>query len=68
MLDEAKFQGLERVARVGAKLWPPHRFPTDAFKPGKNEIQIRVGNLVNNNYNKPTPSGLLGPVVVEKLD
>lgn len=48
--------------RIGAKLWPPHRFVTDAFHPGKNEILIRVGNLINNNYNIPSPSGLLGPV------
>lgn len=54
--------------RIGAKLWPPHRFTTDAFRPGKNEIRIRVGNLINNNYNMPSPSGLLGPVVVKKPD
>ncbi len=45
--------------RIGAKLWPPHQFTTGAFHPGKNEIRIRVGNLVNN---VPSPSGLLGPV------
>ena len=47
---------------VGAKLWPPHKFQTDAFRPGNNEIRIQVGNLVNNNYNIASPSGLVGPV------
>lgn len=51
--------------RIGAKLWPPHRFPTAAFRPGKNEIRIRIGNLINNNYNIPSPSGLLGPVTLQ---
>lgn len=49
---------------IGAKLWPPHRFPSAAFRPGKNEIRIRVGNLVNNNYGVASPSGLLGPVTL----
>ena len=48
--------------RIGARLWPPHRFESDAFRPGKNEIRIRVGNLVNNYYGQASPSGLLGPV------
>ena len=47
---------------VGAKLWPSHKFQTDAFRPGNNEIRIRVGNLVNNNYNMASASGLVGPV------
>jgi len=50
---------------VGAKLWPPHKFQTDAFRAGTNEIRIRVGNLVNNNYNMASPSGLVGPVIVK---
>lgn len=52
---------------VGAKLWPPHKFTTDAFQPGKNKIRVRVGNLVNNNYKMPSPSGLLGPVSVKTV-
>ena len=28
--------------RIGAKLWPPHRFVTDAFRPGTNDVRIRV--------------------------
>jgi hypothetical protein len=50
--------------RAGAKLWPPHKFTTNLFKPGKNEIMIRAGNLVNNNYGIYAPSGLLGPVTI----
>ncbi|MBE0653416.1 MAG: hypothetical protein IH594_06440, partial [Bacteroidales bacterium] len=52
--------------RAGARLWPPHKLTTDLFKQGKNEILIRVGNLVNNNYGMPSPSGLSGPVTVMK--
>lgn len=50
---------------LGAKLWPPHKFQTDAFRAGRNEIRIRVGNLVNNNYGMASPSGLVGPVIVK---
>lgn len=53
---------------IGAKLWPPHRFQTAAFRPGKNEIRIRVGNLVNLNYGMASPSGLLGPVTLRKAE
>jgi len=49
---------------LGAKLWPPHSFQTEAFRPGDNTIRIRVGNLVNNNYGMASPSGLIGPVRV----
>ena len=51
---------------VCAKLWPPHRFETTAFRPGTNEIRIRVGNLVNNNYDMASPSGLMGPVMLKR--
>jgi len=61
---------------LGVKLWSPHNFTTLALKKGTNTIRIRVGNLVNNNYNmKPgidsfgrflsefsSFSGLKGPV------
>lgn len=49
-------------ASLGARLWPPHRFETNAFHPGTNAVRIRVGNLVNNNYGMKSPSGLIGPV------
>jgi len=54
--------------RVGGKLWPPHRFTTDAFRSGKNEVRIRIGNLVDNYYGTPKPSGLIGPVTVRSAD
>ncbi len=54
--------------RAGAKLWPPHKLTTDLFKSGKNEIVIRVGNLVNINYGMSSPSGLLGPVTIMKIE
>ena len=38
---------------------------SDAFGAGTNEILIRVGNLVNNNYGMATTSGLVGPVIVK---
>ncbi|MHB8970115.1 MAG: glycosylhydrolase-like jelly roll fold domain-containing protein [Pirellulaceae bacterium] len=50
---------------LGTRLWPPHVFRTDAWRPGANELRIRVGNLINNNYQMPSPSGLLGPVTVK---
>jgi hypothetical protein len=52
---------------VGRRLWPPHRFDvTNAIKKGKNQIQVRVGNLVSNSYGQPKESGLLGPVILLK--
>ncbi len=52
---------------VGAKIWAPFTFDTAAFKKGENTLRIRVGNLVNNNYGLASPSGLLGPVVVNAI-
>jgi len=50
---------------VGARLWPPHAFNlTGALKPGRNELVVRVGNLVNNQYGDLREAGLLGPVVL----
>jgi len=49
---------------LGARLWPPHTFRTDAFHAGENELSVRVGNLVNNNYGMDSPSGLTGPVEI----
>jgi hypothetical protein len=57
---------------VGAKLWAPFTFDTGAFRKGENTIRIRVGNLVNNNYqtynaaDMALASGLKGPVTVWK--
>jgi hypothetical protein len=57
---------------IGAKIWSPFTFNTEAFKKGKNTIRIRVGNLVNNNYqdynaaDMALASGLKGPVTVWK--
>lgn len=69
VLDPGKVNHFAEVwvngKHVGAKLWPPHTFQTDAFRPGSNEMRIRVGNLVNNNYKMASPSGLVGPVSVK---
>lgn len=54
--------------RVGARLWPPQRFElAPHLVVGRNELVVRVGNLVQNAYlgtrfGFATPSGLLGPV------
>lgn len=54
--------------RIGARLWPPHRFDlAPHLVEGRNELLVRVGNLVQNAYlgsrfGFATPSGLLGPV------
>ena len=49
--------------QIGDTLWPPHRIDvSDVVTPGENEIRIRVGNLVNNNYDQTEESGLFGPV------
>ncbi len=51
--------------RIGARLWPPFRFDiTDAIKAGRNQLMIRIGNLVNNSYGDAQPSGLKGPVII----
>jgi hypothetical protein len=47
----------------GARLWGPHVFDVgEAFRPGENEIRVRVANLVNNSYGESAESGLFGPV------
>lgn len=62
----------------GSRLWAPYRFAVSNLKSGENEIKIRVGNLVNNNYDmeyerillgrhvpeNTTYSGLTGPVKI----
>jgi hypothetical protein len=50
---------------VGARLWGPHVFDVgQALRSGKNEIHVRVANLINNSYDDPRESGLLGPVIL----
>jgi hypothetical protein len=53
---------------VGAKLWGPYVFDiSGAVKPGRNEIRIRIANLINNSYDDIQGSGLLGPVQIMGL-
>lgn len=48
---------------VGARLWGPYVYDvSSALRPGKNEIRIRVANLINNSYGDIEESGLFGPV------
>ncbi len=54
--------------QVGRRLWPPFLLVTDAFRSGPNEIRVRVGNLINNNYGLASPSGLLGPVELNTVE
>jgi hypothetical protein len=50
---------------AGKKLWPPYRFEiSDLVMEGENTLKVRVGNLVDNYYVNPIPSGLLGPVKI----
>ena len=56
---------------VGARLWGPYVFDVSkALCPGKNEIHIRVANLINNSYGEIQESGLFGPVILktDKID
>jgi hypothetical protein len=68
-LDLGKVQHMAQVwvngKECGMRLWRPFRYDiTDAVKPGKNQLLIRVGNLVNDSYSQPNESGLFGPVIV----
>ena len=48
---------------LGAKMWGPHVFDISAaVRQGKNDIRIRIANLINNSYGDFTESGLMGPV------
>ena len=50
---------------AGRRLWPPYRFDiTGIVREGRNDLKIRVGNLISNSYGQPKESGLIGPVVV----
>ncbi len=47
----------------GSRLWGPHVFEIGpALRSGKNEIRVRVANLINNSYGEFAESGLFGPV------
>jgi hypothetical protein len=51
---------------AGARLWAPYVFDVSAaLRPGKNEIHVRVANLINNSYGEIQESGLLGPVTLK---
>jgi len=50
---------------VGERLLGPYIYDVSkAMRPGKNEIRVRVANLINNNYGDIQPSGLFGPVAI----
>ena len=52
---------------VGYRIWPPFQFEIGKVsKKGKNEILVRVGNLLGNIMNQPIDSGLLGPVTIKR--
>lgn len=48
---------------VGSRLWGPYVFDISAaVKSGKNDIKVRVANLINNSTGDIQESGLIGPV------
>jgi hypothetical protein len=48
---------------VGSRLWGPYQFDLSSrLKQGKNQLTIRIANLINNSYGQNIESGLLGPV------
>jgi hypothetical protein len=50
---------------MGQKLWGPYVFDVSkALHTGKNEIRVRVANLINNSYGDVQESGLFGPVAL----
>jgi len=68
-IDLGKVQHMAQVwvngRDCGMRLWPPFQYDiTKAVRPGSNELHIRVGNLINDNYGQPNESGLFGPVVI----
>ena len=71
VIDLGKTQHMAQVwingIDCGMRLWPPFEYDiTKALKPGKNNLHIRVGNLVNDSYNQPNESGLFGPIIILK--
>ena len=52
----------------GARLWGPHVFDTGkTLRPGRNDIRVRVANLINVSYGEQAESGLLGPVRLVRI-
>jgi hypothetical protein len=50
---------------VGSRMWGPYVFDiSSSIKPGRNEIKIRIANLINNSYTDIQESGLMGPVQI----
>ena len=50
---------------LGARMWGPHVFDiSKVARAGKNEIRVRIANLINNSYGDFTESGLMGPVKI----
>ncbi len=67
VLDLGKVQHVAEVwvngEHCGRRLWGPFRYDvTEAVKAGANEVRVRVGNLINDNYGQANESGLFGPV------
>jgi len=53
---------------AGERLWPPYRIDiSQNLHEGDNQLNIRIGNLLNNSYGDAQEFGLLGPVVIEQL-
>ncbi len=52
----------------GARLWGPHVFDIgEALRPGRNEVRVRIANLINNSCGEFAESGLLGLVRLVQL-
>ena len=52
--------------QVGERLWGPYVFDVGkVLRQGKNEIRVRVANLINNSYGDIEESGLIGPVKIQ---
>jgi hypothetical protein len=53
--------------RIASRMWGPHVFDvTSAIRRGENQLRVRVANLINNSYGDLQPSGLLGPVALQR--
>ena len=52
----------------GSRLWGPYVFDVgETLRPGRNEIRVRVANLINNSYGEFAESGLFGPVRIVRF-
>ncbi|MFJ9889431.1 glycosyl hydrolase [Streptomyces sp. NPDC091287] len=48
---------------LGSRLWPPYRIDiTEALRPGRNTVRVRVTNTGANTRGEKVVSGLIGPV------